>query len=117
MSDRILSTLATYNGREISLDASGGDSREVAPQIIIPVSQTAKPDDRADDKTPQRALTPGEQVRIFQTPYMGELGRVIDLPAAPRRLPSGLMTYGALVEVASGGEPVFVALANLQQLS
>jgi hypothetical protein len=119
MSERILSMLSTHNGREISLDMGqvfgGRDSREIRPEIIIPMSGTST-EQRQTDRAEQLALRAGDRVRILQTPYMGELGTVIEIVQGSRQVESGLWLAGALIEVAGSQKPVFVPFANLQQL-
>ncbi len=116
MAERIVSLLNTHNGREISLDVMGmGDSRQSRPQIIIPIAQGQKPEDRAADRAGQAGLQRGQRVRILQNPYLGEIGTITDIPETPQPLASGLWLPGAYVEVAPG-QTILVPFANLEQL-
>lgn len=112
MSERVLSLLGTYNGREIAVDmASIADWRESRPEIIIPVS-TQAPEDRP---LIQPAFMVGQKVRILQSPYRGEIGTLAALPSGPRITDSGLWLTGGEVETPDGRN-VFVPFANLENL-
>nr|MBN1229495.1 hypothetical protein [Anaerolineae bacterium] len=114
MSERILSLLKNYNGREIAIDmGDSADWRKRRPEIIIPLTslQQSAPDDRlAGGK-----LRIGYHVRILQLPHLGEIGIIMELPAEERRLETGLWAAGALVELGSG-EKDFIPVANLEYL-
>lgn len=114
MSGRILSLLNTYNGREIAIDMGMvSDWREKRPEIIIPLStQQQGP---GDDRNIALELEIGQKVRILQTPYLGEIGTVSELRADHYRLPSGIWSPGAMVEVPAG-DTLFIPIANLEQL-
>ncbi len=116
MCGRILSLLNTHNGRDISFDMSlSSDWRDIRPEIIIPI--TGQAGSSGEDKDSEHEVFKvGQKVRIRQMPYLGELGTISRLPNAPQQLESGLWVPGAFVEVPTG-ETVYVAFANLEQLS
>lgn len=112
MSERVLNLLKTYNERDIALDMGMAfDWREKRPEIIIPLSeQKPAPIDERD-----KGLSAGQRVRILQSPYLGEIGTVVDVPDGPRQVASGFWLDGAVIEMASG-DSVFIPVANLEQL-
>jgi hypothetical protein len=115
MSDKILSLLNTYNGREVSLDVSSStDWRDSRPQIIIPVSSSgqAVPEDRF---TLEAEFKPGNRVRILQVPHFGVIATVASIPDRLLKLENGLWVGGAEVQLSSG-EKTLVPFANLEYL-
>ncbi len=115
MSERILSLLNTYNGREIAVDMGrSGDWRERRPEIIIPLaSQQSKP--TPDETTAGTPIAKGQKVRVLQVPYLGEIGTVTAVSDSPQQIESGLWAPGATIEMTSG-ESAFVPFANLERL-
>ncbi len=116
MSERILSLLNTYNGREVALDMGAeGDWRERRPEIIIPLASQAQQKAAPDLSRGKLRIAVGQKVRVLQPPYLGEIGTVMSLPDTPRRVESGLWVHGAEVQMPSG-EVLFVPFANLEYL-
>ncbi len=115
MSERILSLLKAFNGRDIVLDTpKRADWRERRPEIIIPsTAQQAKPS--VGEQTTDLAYRVGQKVWIRQAPYLGEIGTIAEVPGSPHQLASGLWASGAMVDTPSG-ERVFVPFANLEYL-
>jgi hypothetical protein len=112
MSSRIFNLLKTYNGRELALAVSGeADWREMPPEIIIPIDTTAAPEDLGRTQP----FAPGQEVRILQAPYLGEIGKIASLSDGPRQLESGLWMPGAFVEMPTG-ETQYLPFTNLEQL-
>ena len=58
-------------------------------------------------------LKTGLRVRITRDPYLGQIGRIDDIPNQMLDLPNGLRVAGARVELISG-ETVNIPLANLE---
>ncbi|MBN1311904.1 MAG: hypothetical protein JXB30_10830 [Anaerolineae bacterium] len=114
MSERILGLLSTYNGREVALDMSfSPDWRNVRPEIIIPItSGQSSADARGAEQYEFRV---GQQARVLQAPYLGEIGTVTELPDEMQQLGSGLWMSGAQIQM-STGETIFVPFANLEYL-
>lgn len=111
MGQGVLGWLQQFDRREIILDtAQTADSRGRRPEIIIPLDPTT-----TKTQPTEMALGVGQQVRILQEPHRGEIGTIRAVPANPRRLSSGLIAYGMMVETAAGST-IFVPYANMQHL-
>lgn len=112
MSERILSLLNTYNGREITLDMKvAADWRESRPEIIIPLDSLESPKGR---EGPQEVAV-GGRVRILQAPYLGEIGTITEIPDRPHRMENGLWLPGVLVDTPAK-ETIYLPFANLEYL-
>lgn len=110
MGSGVLAWLKQFDRREVILDtAQTADSRRRRPEIIIPLDAATR------TQPTEMALGVGQQVRILQEPYRGEIGTIRAVPANPRRLSSGLIAYGMMVETAAGST-IFVPYANIQHL-
>ena len=97
-------------GRNAAITAdgpSGWESRR--PNVFIPC-------DAAQDVEPQepdpRPVQVGMRVRGLRAPYQGVVGTVLELPALPQRVDSGIRLPVAVVEL-DGGELACILLANL----
>ncbi|MBC8170165.1 MAG: hypothetical protein H7X77_00775 [Anaerolineae bacterium] len=115
MSRMAFNLFAELDGQQATLDAhqpGGWDNRR--PEVIINTPGTKA------GETPARpnimlALRPGMTIRITREPYMGQTGKILDLPKSPVLLENGLRVLSAHIEF-SGGEAVYVPLANLEIL-
>jgi len=113
MSSAILDILRANNGREIALDAAPPERwRASRPEIIIPLPAPSEP---VAPYVPGEPLQVGQRVRILASPYLGEIGEVVDLPPGEQCLESGLWLPGADVRLPSK-EIVFVPFTNLEHL-
>lgn len=111
MAPVIFELLRSNAGREASIS---GVTRlrwgAVRPEIIIPLQGSGT------TPSPRRlggALEVGTQVRVIRQPYLGSVGRVVNLPSQPRVVDSGARLRGAEVELEEKGR-VFVPYANLE---
>jgi len=81
-----------------------------SPEVFIPL-------DAAQDVVPQdpdpRPVQVGMRIRGLRAPYQGAVGTVLELPASPQRVDSGIKLPVAAVEL-DGGELVAIPLANLE---
>jgi hypothetical protein len=111
MSEHVFSLLHTNMGFEAMLSADmqtrWGARR---PEILIPL--------RADEEMPHEdtstvSLEIGDQVRAVRAPYMGKMGKIVDLPAQPRVMESGARLRVGVVEM-EDKERVSIPLANLE---
>lgn len=115
MSRPVLSILSEYEGQQVTLDAyqpRGWETRR--PEIIVNVA-TARGSEAPARPNIMLALRPGMTVRMTRDPYMGQTGRIVDLPKSPVLLENGLRILSAQLEL-PGGETVYVPLANLEVL-
>ncbi len=107
----IFDVLAARDGQEVSLNtttrARGGAIR---PELFI-----AAPSGDHTDAQPLSPLVPaaGAAVRILAAPFIGKVGKIIEVPELPRGLESGVTAWGAEIEL-TGGERVFVPWSNLE---
>jgi hypothetical protein len=112
MSRAVQNFLQEFEGQQATLDAyqpRGWSSRR--PELIINI-QGRKEDNPARPNV-MLTLRTGMNVRITREPYLGQTGRVVDLPKSPILLDNGLRVSCAKVEL-TGGETVFVPLANVE---
>jgi len=80
------------------------------PKVFIPL-------DAAQGMVPQdpnpRPVQVGMRIRGLRAPYQGAAGTVLELPASPQRVDSGIKLPVAAVEL-DGGELAAIPLANLE---
>ncbi len=110
MSNAVYNLLSEVEGRQVTLDAytpSKWDSGR--PSVIINIPLDEKP----AGSNFLLALRKGMRVRINREPYLGQIGRVIDLPKKPILLENGLRVLGARIETITG-QIVDVPLSNLE---
>jgi len=63
--------------------------------------------------SPPPVLAIGSSVRIVRNPHFGAAGRIVEIPTSPQRLPSGVVTEVARVDLADHSR-VVVPVANLE---
>jgi hypothetical protein len=115
MNRAALNLLTEFEGQQATIDAyqpRGWESRR--PEVII--NQAAP----RGGESPMRlnimlTTRTGMTVRVTRDPYMGQTGRILDLPKSPLLLENGLRVLSAQLELATG-EKVIVPLANLEIL-
>jgi len=110
MSQAIVGLLQELEGGQMTLDA-------YSPSRFVPRRPEAIFNRRADDTfaPPEigQPLKRGMRVRVGRDPYMGYVGRVVDLPDHPMLLDNGLRLMCAKVDFPNG-ESVQIPLANLE---
>jgi hypothetical protein len=62
---------------------------------------------------PSEALSLGTRVRVLRAPYQNAIGEIVSLPRRPRRLVSGVIAWGAEVDLEPAGV-AYVPLENLE---
>ncbi len=110
MSHKAFTLLQANEGRSAAItadDQSGWKSKR--PQVFIP--RDAAQDDEPQDPDP-RPVQVGMRIRGLRAPYQGVVGAVLELPASPQRVDSGIRLPVAMVEL-TGGELASIPLANL----
>jgi biotin carboxyl carrier protein len=106
--------LQSNMGRQAALDAAIPDPWSPSrPEIMIPL-----PTGGALPSTPSMhdPLAVGTRVRLTRAPWNGLTGEVVELPAAPQLVESGLRVPCARVRVGDDGQIAVVPLANLEML-
>ncbi|HEX3050564.1 MAG TPA: hypothetical protein VHP83_07920 [Aggregatilineaceae bacterium] len=109
----IYTLLQSNMGRQAAFDAVVPDRWSwERPEIMIPL-----PSGGVLPPTPvlDKALDLGSQVRITRAPWDGLIGEIVDFPAAPQVVGSGLRLPSAKIML-SNGQAVMVPLANLELL-
>lgn len=110
MSQAIVSLLQELEGGQMTLDA-------YSPSRFVPRRPEAIFNRRQDENfaPPEigQPLKRGMRVRVGRDPYMGYVGRVVDLPDQPVLLENGLRLMCAKVDFPNG-ESVQIPLANLE---
>lgn len=110
MSSAVFNLLSEVEGRQVTLDAytpSKWDSGR--PSVIINIQLEEKP----TTGNFLLALRKGMRVRVNREPYLGQIGRVIELPKKPILLENGLRVLGARIETITG-QIIDVPLSNLE---
>jgi|FLYN01.1.fsa_nt_gi hypothetical protein len=112
MSAALSTMFANMRGRQAMLDAFTPNRTESRrPEVIMnPTGRTAARPPQPDVDV---ALRTGMNVRLTRSPYAGQVGQVVHLPKSPVLLENGLRVMCAQVAL-SGGDRVFVPLANLE---
>ena len=87
--------IKAHNGHEAAIICPDSTGQMEAPEIIIPV---------ATEETPPPPARPGELragqlVRLVGYPRLGAVGRIVEIPSHPRRIESGALQRGVLVEL------------------
>ena len=80
------------------------------PEIVIPHGQALK---QTSDRELAAGLTPGTPVRIIRLPYLGTIGRVVDLPVELQQVESKSYVRVLTVEL-DDGKVVSVPRANVE---
>lgn len=80
------------------------------PEIVIPHGQALK---QTSDRELAAGLTPGTPVRIIRLPYLGAIGRVVDLPVELQQVESKSYVRVLTVEL-DDGKVVSVPRANVE---
>lgn len=110
MGSEVLNLMKEFEGSQVTIDAylpKGWEPRR--PEIMM---------NQSTDETPSQlnfmlALRIGMQIRISREPYLGQTGKIIELPESPILLDNGLRVPGAKVELITG-DAVNVPLANIE---
>jgi hypothetical protein len=99
-------------GQEVCLNpAAQAASRMQRPEVFC----YTPGEDGPPLTAPTTSLEIDARVRALRAPYQNDVGEIVSLPAAPRRLASGAEAWGAEVDLESAGK-VFVPLENLEIL-
>ena len=103
----IFELLVRHSGEEAFLNA-----KQPKPEVFIPALASAVSGETA---TLPATLTCeiGATVRITSGPLVGHVGKIVDAPALPQVLESGISIWGADIELMTGSR-VFVPWENLE---
>lgn len=113
MSERTFSLLSSFEGYLAHMNgATQIRAGVLRPEVIIPHSAQTTGDDVADELP---GLRPGTPVRIIQTPYFGELGKVVSLPVNLQQVETEANVRVVVIEL-DNGEVVTVPRANVEVL-
>lgn len=112
MNSAAFTMLSTNDSRDVTINAESFDRyQEKRPEIIIPLKASGD----AINPLSMDTFRSGQRVRILRAPYIGEVATLQNTIAGLTRLPSGLRTQCAEIELESG-EKVVVPLANIEVL-
>jgi hypothetical protein len=112
MSAPVFALLQANMGREVLLSADTRTRRDARrPEVLIPLRNGHDPSE--EEGTGILPLEEGAQVRALRAPHLGEVGKVVDLPAQPQMMESGARLPVAVVEL-DDSETVSIPLANLE---
>lgn len=115
MSRMLFNLFSEFDGKQITLDTYMPTRWETRyPQVIINIAASSR-EDRPTRPNPALALRTGMNVRVTREPYLGQTGRVMELPKTPTLLTNGLRVLSARVELIAG-ETITVPLTNLEVL-
>ena len=102
--------LSACAGQEVCLQPSTGvDDKTQRPEVFC----FAPGPERPALAEPSESLSIGAWVRVLRAPYQNAVGEIVSLPRHSRRLASGVMAWGAEVNLEAVGT-VFVPLENLE---
>jgi len=112
MNAATFSLLQAHAGYEVALIRPEASQEEKAPEIIIPVSTEETP------PAPERpsCIRAGQIVRLIGYPRLGAVGRVIEILDHQRRVESGALHSGVIVEL-DNQETLFVPWENVEPVS
>ncbi len=114
MSRVILSLFEKFNEKQITLDAYMPNRWENRfPEVVV--NRTPRKDSPPRRPNPLLVLRNNMTVRVVREPFIGQTGKVVEIPKLPVQLDNGLRVLCARVEL-STGEQVFVPLTNLEVL-
>ncbi len=101
--------LSAHDKRDVSIDASWNPNRSERPEIFVPLP--------SNGVAPKEAIefAIGQTIRVIAPPYTGQIGSISTFHPGQTRLPNGLRTSAAEVELETG-QFVTVPLANLDVL-
>ncbi len=111
MSAPIWDLLVSHDGEEASINTSPAGHTAARPEVFIPVmapggAGTALP-------PPTLVAELGARVRVVAASHYAGIGKIAQVPPAPRVLESGVSAWGAEVEL-NTGERLFVPWENLE---
>jgi hypothetical protein len=85
----------------------------IRPEVVVPLEgQRAEGGPAAS--VVAGGLAPGTRVRIIREPHFGGLGRVVELPAQLRKMPSEASVRVLLIELEEGGRRHTLPRANVE---
>lgn len=112
MNTAALDLLKEMDGFLATLNASQPSRASLLrPELIV---NRGNVDQEVRAPNPFEPLKVNTRVRVTREPHQGQIGRVLELPRAPQRLPSGLRAPVARLLLLSTNEQVIVPLANLE---
>lgn len=110
MSSGVVSLLNEFDGYQATLDAYPPHPWQPRrPELVI----NRLIDEELHEPDPQAPLRRGMRVRVTREPYLGQVGRVVEIMRDLQRLDNGLRLRCARVEMITG-EMVLVPLVNLE---
>jgi hypothetical protein len=112
MSQPVFALLQSNMGREALLSADTHTRRGARrPEVLIPTRNGHDP--LEEEGTGILPMEVGVRVRALRAPHLGDVGKVVDLPARPQLVESGARLPVAVVELDSG-ETVSIPMVNLE---
>ncbi len=114
MSLPVFELLTRHNGEEALVNTrtdSSGETRN-RPEIFIPALSASLSGETALPPSTLAAEL-GASVRIVSGPLLGNIGKIVDAPAQPQVLESGISAWGAEIELLTGSR-VFIPWENLE---
>jgi hypothetical protein len=112
MSDRAWGLLAARAGRLASVSgATQVRAGVVRPEVLVPEADGGGAEVAEDGEV---ELAIGVQVRVIRAPDFGRIGRVVELPAEPRRLDTESLVRVVMVVFPGQCVPVALPRANVE---
>jgi hypothetical protein len=106
----VFELLHSIVGQEVCFQPSTrADWKTQRPEVFC----SAPSQDRPALIEPSPLLDVGDRVRILRAPYQNTVGEIVSLPTHPRRLGSGITTWGAEVDLGPAGT-AYIPLENLE---
>jgi hypothetical protein len=112
MSAPIFDLLAAHVGEETVVNAPTDPLNPIRPEAFIPILATGGAGE-AVLPPPTLVAQIEARVRVNGGARLGEIGKIAEIPTRPRTLESGVMAWGAEIEL-NTGEHLFVPWENLE---
>ncbi len=107
----IFDLLSQHIGDETVINAPSVVKNGMRPEIFIPMLVAAN-SNTTITPPPTLVAEVGATVRIVNGAYAGEIGKLADTPSSPRTLDSGMLAWGAEIDLSEAH--VFVPWDNLE---
>lgn len=114
MNQATYNLLVEFEGQGVTLDAhTPGRWEAHYPELII--NRRPKENERPGRPNPMLTLRQNMSVRISRDPYVGQTGRILEIPKSPVLLENGLRVPAAQVELVTG-ETITVPFEDIEVL-
>jgi len=115
MPDRTFELLAEYVGQEVCFAPTSEGTAPAHRPELFGYAPGEEREERPSPYVPGEPLQVGTRVRVLRAPHLYAEGNIVSLPEVPQRLASGIVAWGAEVDLEGAGRD-FVPLQNLESI-